>query len=72
MLSLVSPAGDDDPQWVHRIRSLVLTDTAGDPDCLALVLQDATARFSAEERFERAFAANPASAVICRLSDLAT
>jgi PAS domain S-box-containing protein len=66
----VARTGDDDPQWVHRIRSLVLTDTAGDPDCLVLVLQDATARFSAEERFERAFAANPAPAVICRLSDL--
>jgi PAS domain S-box-containing protein len=66
----VARTGNDDPQWVHRIRSLVLTDTAGDPDCLVLVLQDATERFSAEERFERAFAANPAPAVICRLSDL--
>jgi PAS domain S-box-containing protein len=66
----VARAGEDDPQWVHRIRSLVLTDTAGDPDCLVLVLHDATERFSAEERFERTFGANPAPAVICRLSDL--
>jgi PAS domain S-box-containing protein len=66
----VAREGNTDARWVHRIRSLVLTDTAGDPDCLVLVLQDATERFSAEERFERAFAANPAPAIICRLSDL--
>lgn len=42
----------------------------GEPDCLVLVLQDATERFSAEERFERAFGANPAPVIICRLSDL--
>jgi PAS domain S-box-containing protein len=66
----VAPAGEDEPRWVHRIRSLVLTDTAGDPDCLVLVLHDATERFEAEERFERTFAANPAPAIICRLSDL--
>jgi PAS domain S-box-containing protein len=66
----VARAGEDAPQWVHRIRSLVLTDTAGEPDCLVLVLHDATERFSAEERFERTFGANPAPAVICRLSDL--
>ena len=66
----VARAGDPEPQWVHQIRSLVLTDSAGNPDCLALVLHDATERFSAEERFERAFGANPAPAIICRLSDL--
>ena len=66
----VARAGDPEPQWVHQIRSLVLTDSTGDPDCLVLVLYDATERFSAEERFERAFGANPAPAIICRLSDL--
>jgi PAS domain S-box-containing protein len=66
----VARAGDPEPHWVHQIRSLVLTDSAGDPDCLVLVLHDATERFSAEERFERAFGANPAPAIICRLSDL--
>jgi PAS domain S-box-containing protein len=65
----VTKADEDEPHWVHRIRSLVLTDAAGTPDCLALVLHDATEQFSAEERFERMFAANPAPAVICRLSD---
>jgi PAS domain S-box-containing protein len=66
----VTRAGEDEPRWVHRIRSLVLTDADGEPDCLVLVLHDATERFDAEERFERTFAANPAPAVICRLSDL--
>lgn len=67
---IVAPAGEAESRWVHRIRSLVLTDTAGDPDCLVLVIHDETERFSAEERFERTFAANPAPSVICRLSDL--
>ncbi len=55
--------------WVHEIRTMVLTDAAGRPDCLVLILNDETERFSAEERFERAFAANPAPAIIARLSD---
>lgn len=65
----VSPAADDDTCWVHRIRSLVLTNATGEPDCLALVLHDATEWASAEQRFERTFNANPAPATICRLSD---
>ena len=66
----VAPAGSHDPQWVHQVRSLVLIDEAGDPECLVLVLQDVSLRFEAEERFEQSFNANPAPAVICRLSDL--
>jgi PAS domain S-box-containing protein len=66
----VARTSEADPQWVHRIRSLVLTDAAGEPDCLVLVLHDLTEQFSAEERFERTFNANPAPAIICRLSDL--
>ncbi len=66
----VAPAGEEKPRWTHRIRSMVLTDAEGRPDCLALVLDDETERFDAEERFERAFGANPAPAVILRLSDL--
>jgi PAS domain S-box-containing protein len=61
--------GADTPNWVHRVRSLVLTAPDGTPDCLLLVLRDASDWANAEERFERAFAANPAPAVICRLSD---
>jgi PAS domain S-box-containing protein len=66
----VAAEGDDEPRWVHRVRSLVLTDDDGAPECLVLVLQDASARFEAEERFEKTFNANPAPAVIARLSDL--
>lgn len=66
----VAPSGENEPRWTHSVRSLVLTDAAGAPDCLVLVIHDATERYDAEERFERAFAANPAPAVICRLADL--
>jgi PAS domain S-box-containing protein len=66
----VAAEGAEAPQWVHRVRSLVLTDDDGEPECLVLVVQDASARFEAEERFEKTFNANPAPAVIARLSDL--
>ena len=57
-------------RWTHRLRSLVLSRPDGKPDCLVLVINDETERFSAEERFEKTFAANPAPAIICRLADL--
>ena len=66
---VVRRAGDD-RHWVHSIRTLVLTDTGGQPDCLVLIVNDETERFNAEERFERAFGANPAPAIIARLSDM--
>ncbi|WP_375459632.1 helix-turn-helix transcriptional regulator [uncultured Enterovirga sp.] len=56
-------------EWVHRVRSLVIRNRDGGQDCLALVIHDATDRYDAEERFERAFGANPAPALVCRLSD---
>lgn len=65
----VSRSGED-RHWVHEIRSLVLIDPEGVPDCLVLVLEDQTERFNAEERFERAFGANPAPAIIARVSDM--
>ena len=65
----VFPAHDPSVNWVHRVRSLVLTDITGKPDCLALIIHDATEWAGAEERFERTFNANPAPALICRLSD---
>ncbi|WP_043840403.1 PAS domain S-box protein, partial [Muricoccus aerilatus] len=65
----VAPAGENEALWTHRIRSLVLNDAAGVPNCLVLILNDETERFDAEERFEAAFSANPAPAVILRLSD---
>jgi PAS domain S-box-containing protein len=63
-------AGDDERRWMHRVRSLALVNGAGAPECFALVILDVTEQISAEERFERAFAANPAPAIICRLSDM--
>lgn len=65
----VFPAHDDSVNWVHRVRSLVLTNADGEPDCLALILHDASEWAGAEERFEKTFNANPAPAMICRLSD---
>jgi PAS domain S-box-containing protein len=66
----VARASKPDQQWVHSIRSLVITDDAHEPDYLVLIIKDETERFEAEERFESAFNANPAPAVICRVSDL--
>ncbi|GJD45510.1 HTH-type transcriptional regulator MalT [Methylobacterium cerastii] len=59
-----------DVDFVHSLRSIVVTDASGTPSCLALILQNVTPQFEAEERFEKTFNANPAPAVICRLSDL--
>ncbi|MFW0753897.1 helix-turn-helix transcriptional regulator [Pseudomonas sp. H11T01] len=66
----VTHRADEERIWVHRIRSMILTDRAGEPESLVLILADATDWASAEQRFEKAFSANPAPAVICRLSDL--
>ena len=65
----VIPKGEEESRWIHQIRSLILTDQAGDPDLLVLVIQDVSLRFEAEQRFEQTFNVNPAPAVIMRLSD---
>ena len=56
-------------QWTHQIRSLVLTDAGGVPNCLVLIINDVTEQYLAESRFETSFNANPAPGLICRLSD---
>ena len=61
---------DEERHWVHRVRSMILTDRSGAPESLVLILSDATDWASAEQRFEKTFNANPAPALICRLSDL--
>ena len=66
----VAPIGEDEARWTHRVRSLVLHDDDGKRDLLVLILDDETERYNAEERFERAFNANPAPALILRLRDL--
>ena len=60
----------DGRRWVHETRTVLLTDADGEPDCLVVILDDETERFNAEQRFERAFAANPAPAIIARLADM--
>ncbi len=56
--------------WIHLVRTIALADARGRTDCLVLIINDETERFNAEERFERAFGANPAPAIIARLSDM--
>jgi PAS domain S-box-containing protein len=67
---VVAHRTNQDRDRTHRIRSLVITDHAGNPDCLVLIVHDVSGQIEAEHRFERAFAANPAPAAICRLTDL--
>jgi PAS domain S-box-containing protein len=67
---IVAHKTNQDRDRTHRIRSLVITDHAGNPDCLVLIVHDVSGQIEAEHRFERAFAANPAPAAICRLTDL--
>lgn len=66
----VTPASDEERTWVHSVRSMVLADSRGEPESLVLIMDDVTEWASAEQRFEKTFNANPAPAVICRLSDL--
>lgn len=61
---------DPGRRWMHRIRSLVTTDAEGLHTGLALVMQDVSERYEAEDRFEDMFRANPAPALVCRLADL--
>ena len=61
---------DDGHHWIHEIRSMILADPAGQPECYVLIINDQTERFNAEQRFERTFGANPAPAIIVRLADL--
>lgn len=65
----VSPAGDGDTSWTHRVRTLILKDDDGRTDGFVLILDDETERYDAETRFEQAFSANPAPAAILRLHD---
>jgi PAS domain S-box-containing protein len=67
---IVAHKTNQDRDRTHRIRSLVITDHDGNPDCLVLIVHDVSGQIEAEHRFERAFAANPAPAAICRLTDL--
>ena len=65
----VAPIGTNEPRWTHSVHDVVMDEDGGEPDCLALVIQDVSERYDAEARFEAMFQANPAPALILRLSD---
>lgn len=65
----VAPLGTNEPRWTHAVHDVVMDEDGGEPDCLALVIQDVSERYDAEARFEAMFQANPAPAAILRLSD---
>lgn len=66
----VTPRKSKDEPRIHRLRGITLNDDNDEPIVHVLLIEDLTEQHSAEERFERAFNANPAPALICRLSDL--
>lgn len=61
--------GEDAFSRVLEMRGLLLCDDVDTANMLAIAVQDVSERASAEERFERSFASNPAPAVILRISD---
>jgi len=68
---LLDLARKDDAEFRRNVRASGLHLDGGDgADYRVLILHDQTEHINAEERFERAFGANPAPALICRLSDL--
>jgi len=66
---MISPVGEPDDNWTHDMRCFVIADADDEPSFMVLVIDDETDRYAAEDRFESAFRANPAPALICRLSD---
>lgn len=66
----VTRADDAKFRRIHQVRGLILINAVDAVESLVVVAQDVTERYNAEERFERAFNANPAPALICRLADL--
>jgi PAS domain S-box-containing protein len=65
----VTPLGGERPQWVHRVRNLVLTDDAGNPSCVALVLHAVNDAFQNRSPFAASLDAMPQAALIMRMSD---
>jgi PAS domain S-box-containing protein len=65
----VTPLNGDAPKWVHRIRNLVLTDEAGNPSCVALVLHAVREEFQIRGQFASSVESVPQPAAILRLRD---
>jgi PAS domain S-box-containing protein len=70
VVEVTRPGDNATAKRVHSLRGLILTDADGEPESLVLVVHDVTEQYSAEDRFERTFNANPAPAVICGIADL--
>ncbi len=66
----VARQGNDQFLQVYCFSGLILRNANDEDDVLAVTIRDQTEEYEAEERFERTFNANPAPAIICRLSDL--
>lgn len=60
---------NSDFRRVLVMRSVLFTGAHDEIEAVAIVIRDETEQVNAEGRFERAFAVNPAPAVVCRLSD---
>ncbi|VWX48430.1 PAS domain-containing protein [Novosphingobium sp. 9U] len=69
MIVEVTASGAPEPRWTHEVRDVLMTGDDDEPECLALVIQDVSEQYEAEERFETMFQANPAPALIMRLAD---
>lgn len=65
----VTSAADEARTWVHRVRSLVLADSRGEPESLVLIMDDVTDRASAEQRFATAFRLSPVPILLCGAAD---
>jgi PAS domain S-box-containing protein len=65
----VAARGATERRWTHHVRDVVMTGNDDEPDCIALVIQDLSEQYEAQERFEAMFQANPAPALILRLAD---
>ncbi|MEG8040158.1 PAS domain S-box protein [Sphingomonas sp. LR60] len=66
----VAPAGEDEARWMHQVRDVTMDVDGGEPDYLAIVLSDVSARYDAQARFDAMFRANPAPAIIVRQRDM--
>ncbi|RYY10257.1 MAG: PAS domain S-box protein, partial [Alphaproteobacteria bacterium] len=65
----VAPVGETETRWVHQVRDVVMDEDGGEPDYLALVISDVSARFDAEARFAAMFRSNPAPAIVVGQQD---
>jgi PAS domain S-box-containing protein len=65
----ITPAGKYHPEWVHRVRNMVLTDGAGNPTGVALVLHAVSGEIPVSGQFASSLEATPYAAAIVRLSD---